>query len=165
MKGRFCICSSTTSHFYLDILSYFFISTYHYFLKWHLCLFLVLLSVKDNMLTSCELKLIVTINCITDCWVEYLACHSECVLFEDQLNASANCLARQLRLSSLLLLAKYMPVVLASNVESFPHYCDDTLKVCTCSWLLASWSFRAVISPTVCEILSWMYYVSSWIVC
>jgi len=31
-----------------------------------------------------------------------------------------------------------MSVVLVSNVESFPHYCDETLKVFTCSWLF-SW--------------------------
>ena len=41
-------------HYFLDRLSYFFISTYHYTIKWYLCLFLVLLSVKGNTLALCN---------------------------------------------------------------------------------------------------------------
>ena len=42
-------------------------NTGHSFLDGHLCLFLVLLSVKGNIPTLCELKLNVAINCIAEC--------------------------------------------------------------------------------------------------
>ena len=70
---------------------------------------------------------------------------------------------RQLQLPFLLWPPKYMPVVLASHKQSFLLYCDEILKVYTCSCLfswIASWPFRAVISPTLCKMLSWMYYES-----